>query len=123
MRQWYERDPERWALERRLLRQTYPGVKLVKKEGVMHVLIALGGNQAHYYCELIYPKQFPFEPMDVFIRNPVVKSQFHQFRDGQPCLLHSDDIGVNTTAVVYISWLREWLKRFEESLVTGMWRD
>jgi hypothetical protein len=120
---WFDSHPDRLAIEKRLLKQHYPGVALVKKDGLLRIWISIRGRSAVYRCELVYPPRFPFQPMHVYIREPRVRSRFHQFKDGSPCLHRHGDVGPETTAVVYIRWLEEWIRRYEESCRTRKWRD
>lgn len=120
---WYDQHRERFALEARLLKRAYPEAKLVKKGGLMRVWLRIRGRLRVYESELIYPLRFPFEPMKAYMLSPRIDSKFHQFNDGRLCLHEPEDVGPQTTAIVYIGWLNGWIDRYEKSLRTGKWRD
>ena len=120
---WYERHPDRLALERRLLGQYCPQAKLVKQGGVLRIWLKLRGGRAEYLCELIYPQRFPFEQIEVHVRSPSLDSCPHLFNDGCLCLCEPEDVGSETTAVVYIEWLKVWIERYEDNMITSRWRD
>jgi hypothetical protein len=123
MAEWWKKQPQRFVLEGTLLKQQYPAAKLVKKDEQLRVWVAIRGRRDTYRCELVYPPHFPWQSMRVYVQQPRLRDCPHQYSDGQLCLHHGEDVGSETTAVVYIAWLKEWIKRYEEYLTRGAWSD
>ena len=122
MTEWYAKRSDRLEVEGRLLKRRYPQAALVKKNAQMRVRINLRGKRDMYECELIYPSRFPYEEIDVFIRSPKLEESPHRYSKTQVCVNHGD-WGPQTTAIVYIDWLRKWIDRYENYLKTGRWKD
>ena len=118
---WYIRDPGRFELEKRLLRQFHPDVKLVKKKGLLRIHKHVRGSKATYVGELIYPKRFPYSEIEPYLLSPKIRRSPHEFSDGQLCLHHSEDVGPETTGKVFCDWFVQWVRHYEKWLRTGHW--
>jgi len=119
---WYESNPARFEMEKRLLARFHPGVKIIKKSGKMHVLKKFRTRKDTYLLDAIFPDRFPYSSVQVFVRQPrLKKSPPHQFSGGQICLHGSRDVGPETTAKVYLDWAVQWIKTYERWLDGETW--
>lgn len=82
----------------------------------------------NYRLLFIYPDNYPYEPPRAYILEPAVKSDVHQFKDGELCLFHKDAIGAGktwdpyvNTIVLAISWSILWINAWEYYKDTGIW--
>jgi hypothetical protein len=123
MHRWYESKSERFEVECRLLRDRYPEGKVVKLDGLIRFWIGVRGRDALYQCELVYPERFPYQHIVARIRSPQLRSSPHRYGADKPCLHHPEDVGPETTGVVFVGWLKEWIRRYERYQNTSHWED
>ncbi len=119
---WYENNPGRFEMEKCLLARHHPGSKVVIKNGRISVLKRVQTAQATYLLEGIFPKNYPYAPMGIYILEPVLqKTPPHQYKGGRLCLHGGNDVGPETTAKVYFDWAVQWLNIYEEWLRGKSW--
>lgn len=119
---WFEMNPTRFEMERRLLGQYYRGCKIVKKKGKIRVLIRYRARRDNYVVEGVFPNRFPYSPMDVYILTPSIKKEPpHYFGSGRLCLHNSGDVSPETTAIVYLDWAKQWIELYERWLNGKTW--
>ncbi|MGC9454942.1 MAG: hypothetical protein ACP5HU_08750 [Phycisphaerae bacterium] len=120
---WDKKRPERFALEKRLLGQFHPGVKLIKKGGKWRIIKRYQGRKGTYEAELVYPRNFPYGQVKAYLIRPRAKrSAPHYFANSRwLCLNEPEDVGVETTGKVYVDWFVKWVKKYERWLETGRW--
>jgi hypothetical protein len=120
---WYEVNPLRLELEKRLLRQHHPGFRLIKENGRWRVEIKIRTPKRLYHLKGIFPDRFPNSPMTVHIENPKIRDcPPHYFsREGGLCIYGHSNYGPETTAKVYLDWSKQWLKCYEHWQDTGIW--
>ena len=116
---WYEINPLRLELERRLLGQYHPGCKLIKYNGKFTVQLQIRTRKRSYQLSGIFPDRFPNDPMRVRIERPkITDGPPHYFSyDGGLCIYGSGNYGPETTAKVYLDWAKQWIKSYEH------WQD
>lgn len=120
---WFEVNPLRFELEKRLLGLHHPGCKLIKQNGQFSVLVQVQTNKRSYVVRGIFPDRFPIEPMQVQIEKPeITDNPPHYFHcNGRLCLYGSSNCGIETTAKVYIDWSKQWIQCYEDWQKTGHW--
>ena len=119
---WYTNNPVRFEMEKHLLGRHHPGVKIIIKDGRTQVLKQLKTHQDTYLIEGEFPNNFPYSPMKVYIRNPVLKgSPPHQYNGDLLCLHGPNDVGPETTAKVYLDWAIQWIRTYERWLNGEVW--
>lgn len=120
---WYENDPLRFELEKRLLGLHHPGCKLIKQNGQFSVLLQIQTHKQCYTVRGIFPDRFPYAPMQVQIIKPEINDgpphYFHS--NGVLCLYGGADYGPETTAKVFIDWAKQWFQCYENWQETGLW--
>lgn len=119
MTAWFERDGGgRLAVEMDLLRRHYPQAVAVLKDGLMRVRMNVQGRKATYCLELVFPRRFPNEVPQVFMRSPKLPgSTPHYFSDDSLCLYHWPEVGMQTSAKILLDWSVMYVKAFE------LWQD
>lgn len=119
---WWESNPERFAIEKRLLTQFHPDVKLVIQDGRMRVLKNIVTGKDNYLLEAKFDDHHPYSPMSVYIRKPRLEnSPPHSFSDGGLCLHGYNEVGPETTAKIFIDWACQWVKIYEKWLDGESW--
>ncbi len=119
---WYKSNPQRFEIEKKLLAQHHPGVKIVIKGSKMSVFKGFATSRDSYLIEGVFPSQYPYSPMKVFIREPrLKKSPPHQYGRGQLCLYGTSDVRPETTAKVYLDWSEQWIRNYERWLEGKPW--
>ena len=122
MAKWYERDPARFEIGKRLLAQFHPGMKLVIQKGILRFRKQVVTARNTYQVEGIFGASHPYDPMAIFIRHPPLKQNPpHRFSGGRICLHGQGDIGPETTAKMYLDWTIQWLKTYEAWLAGKSW--
>lgn len=120
---WFEVNPLRFELEKRLLGLHHPGCKLIKQNGQFSVLVWIQTNKRCYEVRGTFPDRFPNRPMLVQIEKPKIKDHpphfFSEF--GGLCIYGSNDYGPETTAKVYLDWAKQWIQCYENWQDTGSW--
>ena len=121
---WYERNPERLAIEKRLLAAYHRGVKMCIKHGQIHVIKSIAGRYGTYVVRGTFSDQHPYAPMEFEIVSPALKrSPPHRYTGGQLCLHDPGDVGPETTAKVYLDWAEQWIQIYEDWLDGKPWPD
>jgi len=113
---WYQSNPARLEMEKGLLGRSHPGVKLVIKNGKMRVVTELRTGKAQYLIEAIFPNNFPYSAMEVYVREPRLESPPHVYGENRLCLHECNDIGPETTAKIYLDWTKQWIATYEKWL-------
>ena len=120
---WYERNPERLAVELKLISQFHPRSQVVKQGGLLRIRRAIRGRMAIYSTEVIYPVDFPFGIATAIILAPKLRSSPHQFAEQRLCICHAEDVSLETTGKVYCDWVDQWIERYERFCESGDWND
>jgi hypothetical protein len=121
---WYESNPIRFEIEKRLLARYHHGSRIIIEKGKMKVQKRFHGSKEVYLVEGIFSDRHPYSPMNFYIKEPRLKnSPPHKFSDGWLCLHGSDDVGPETTAKVYMDWAIQWLQTYERWLDGEEWPD
>jgi len=114
---WYELDPVRMEIEKRLLAQHHPGGKLIIRNGQVRFKKNIRGRKNTYCVEAIFSDRYPYSPMEVYIRQPSLdESCPHRFSGSHLCLHDSGDVGPETTAKIYLDGTIQWIKTYEKWL-------
>ena len=121
---WHRSNPIRFELEKRLLAQCHPGVKMIIKNGRVKILKRIKTRKNTYHVEARCPKDFPYSPIKVFVREPRLKeSSPHRYSESQLCLHGPGDVGPETTAKVYLDWAVQWIRIYERWLDGKPWPE
>ncbi len=121
---WFETNPQRFGVEKKLLARFHPGVKIVIKNGQMSVFKKLVTYKNSYLIEAKYSDRHPYSQMEVYVREPRLKgTPPHQYGEGQLCLHGASNIGHETTAKVYLDWTEQWIRIYERWLEGKPWPD
>ncbi len=121
---WYQRDPGRYAIEKRLLAKFHRGAKIKIEGGKMSVFKKVVGRKDTYLVETIFSSQHPYSPMQVHVRQPCLKrSSPHKFFGSHICIHGTNDVGPETTAKVYLDWAVQWIKTYENWLDGKPWPE
>ena len=120
--QWYEKDPERFELERYVVRQHHLRTKWVILEGRMRLRAKYRGRRDTYLTEVLYPPRYPHDKPRGFVLRPKLRASPHQLGPNEPCLEHGQ-WSPATTGAVWLNWFVEWLRAYEMYLDTGKWPD
>ena len=119
---WHESKPIRFELEKRLLGQFHPGVKMIIKNGRVNILKRLKTHKDIYIIEARYPNNFPYSALDIFVLEPRLKgSPPHRYSESRLCLHDSNGVGPETTAKVYLDWAVQWINIYERWLDGEPW--
>lgn len=116
-------NPQRFKEERQLLRRVYPECKFVKLEGQLRVRAIITHSGTHYEAELVYPRNFPWDPIRAYIRDPIISDAPHLWGNDELCLDHGEHITPQTTGVQIMDWVIEWVNAYERYQRTGDWPD
>jgi len=119
---WYEKDPARFVLEKMLLSQFHPDIKLVKEKGLLHIHKTVRGQNGLYKGKLTYPRNFPYQTIRPYVMSPKIRKSPHRFSSGMLCLHEPDDVGPQTTGKVFCDWFVQWIHSYERWLKTGKWK-
>jgi len=121
---WYKSNPERLAIEKRLLAQYYPGSKLIIKHGEMKVVKRLITLKNTYLIEGVFEDNHPYAAMRFYVRQPRLKNlPKHMYSTKELCLHDPDDVGPETTAKVYLDWAIQWIHFYERWLDGEEWPE
>jgi len=119
---WYQANPERFEIEKRLLAKYHPGAKVVIKDGKVRVIKRFRTRKATYTIEGIFAADHPYSEMRFYVRKPRIrKSPLHRYDKGRLCLNDPNDVGPETTAKVYLDWAVDWLLTYERWLDGETW--
>jgi hypothetical protein len=119
---WYELNPERMAIEKRLLAEHHRGVVLTIKHGRMHVIKPIRGRYSTYTVQGTFADEHPYAPMQfVVVKPPLRGTPPHRFMGGQLCLHGPGDVGPETTAKIYVDWAEQWIQTYEDWLDGKPW--
>lgn len=119
---WWQSNPARFEIEKRLLARHHRSVKIVIEKGTMYVIKPYRSGKRRYMIEGKFDAHHPYAPMRFFIREPkITDSPPHSFSDGQLCLHGSGDTGPHTTAKVFLDWAIQWIRTYEKWQTTGTW--
>jgi hypothetical protein len=121
---WYELNPERLAVEKRLLAKHHRGTQMRIEKAGIHIIKRIHGRYRTYKVKGIFANSHPYSPMQFYVVKPALKQGTpHRFTDGQLCLHTSADVGPETTAKVYLDWAQQWIKTYEDWLDGKPWPD
>jgi len=121
---WYESNPIRFEIEKRLLAKAHPGCRLVIKDGRMKLQKTLQLRKNCYQIEGIFSDNYPYSHMRFFVFSPPLKnSPPHRYGDGELCTHGSSDVSSETTAKVYLDWAIQWLQTYERWLDGEPWPE
>lgn len=120
---WYEVNPIRFELEKKLLAVHHPGCKLVKESGEYRVELQVKTNIRTYHVTGVFPNRYPNAPMTVHIPQSQIDDYPPHYFDenGELCLYGCGNVGSETTAKVYIDWAKQWIKCYESWQRTRRW--
>ena len=122
--QWYELNPERFAVEKLLLAQHHKGARIIIEKGKIRVEKPYHTRKACYNIRANFSKEHPYSPMIVHVTEPRIKgSPPHYFVGGRLCLHASNNVGPETTAKVYLDWAQQWIDYYEVWCETGIWPE
>jgi len=121
---WFESNPERLEIEKRLLARYHPGTKIIKKHGKLKVVKRVVTTRNTYIVEGVFADRFPYAPMKVYLRKPRLKrSPPHRYSSKHLCLHKRNDVGPQTTAKVYLDWAVQWICTYERWLDGEPWPE
>ena len=122
MSHWFERDPERLAVEAHLM-QTHTRASLFNEAGTLFWLEDIeSASGGRYRARFVYPERFPFERPRAFIIHPRVTSAPHRFSDGSLCLFDNPCLcDVKITALVVRNRTVIWILAYEIWQRTQVW--
>jgi hypothetical protein len=121
---WYQSNPVRFEIEKRLLAKYHPGSRIIIENGEMKVQKRFLGSKWQYFIEGIFSDRHPYSSMKFYIKEPRLKnSPPHRYSGSELCLHGSDDIGPETTAKVYMDWAIQWIQTYERWLDGEDWPD
>jgi len=121
---WFELNPERLEIEKRLLARYHPSSKLVKEHGELKIIKRLVTHRDIYIIEAVFADKHPYSPMQVYVREPRLKElPEHMYSVEQLCLHDLDDVGPQTTAKIYLDWAVQWIHTYERWLDGEPWPE
>ncbi len=120
---WFQSNPARFEMEKRLLARSHRGVKIVIESGKMRVVMGLRTRRAEYLIEAIFPRNFPYSAMEVYVRKPRLQSPPHLYGEDRLCLHDDDEVGPETTAKIYLDWTKQWIATYERWLDGEPWPE
>jgi len=121
---WYESNPERFEIEKRLLARHHPGSKLIIKDGVVKLAKRIATAENTYDVEGVFARDHPYTPMSFYVRHPPIRgTPPHQYGDGELCLHKPGQAGPETTARVYLDWTTQWIQTYERWLDGEPWPE
>jgi hypothetical protein len=121
---WYERNPGRFTVEKRLLAKYHPGSRIIIEGGKMRVEKTFRTSRNAYLIRACYTDEHPYSAMVVRIVQPPIKGRPpHCFSDGSLCLHDDKDVGPQTTSVVFLDWAVQWVLCYEQWLDKGKWPE
>jgi ubiquitin-protein ligase len=123
MKRWFERLPERFRLEVKLIKQFYPNSKVTQNNRRIEVYLKFRWGRKLYNLLMYYPNRFPYEQPEVIILSPKLFPAPHMFRDGRLCLWGVDDVGPQTSGKVILDWACGWIRSYEEYRSTNKWPE
>lgn len=112
---WYERDPQRLAVEVELLRATSNGAfARAGNELVFEEDLYVDGVE--FGIRILFPDNFPFAPPRAFLLRPDLPAsvEVHRFVDGALCLHAEDEWTPRCTGL----WIRNRAVAWVHALVT-----
>ena len=119
---WYDLNPERLAIEKRLLARHHRGVQLQIEKARMHVVKRIRGRYGTYVVQGTFADQHPYSPMQFKIVSPPLKgTPPHRFPEGELCLHGPGEVGPETTAKIYLDWAQQWIQTYEDWLDGKTW--
>ncbi len=119
---WYQSNPARFEIEKKLLSRHHPGTRLVIKDGKVKLTKQIRTNRNTYLIEGQFPKDYPYSPLSVKVLKPKLHKKVpHIYRDGELCLHGSGDVGSETTAKIILDWTVQWLLTYERWLDSQSW--
>jgi len=113
--QWYLEDKERLELEIELMEDKGVNFQLFQDEEGNLLWRGSLSIMGHYHSDvrLVYPENFPYEPIKVYILNPMLPtSNLHIHEDGSICYMREEEWSPDWTAyAVYLKTI-EFLYEF-----------
>ncbi len=127
---WYEVDPARLTLEKKVMETRFPQFKLrmLDSKNLAWFGILESNTKNHYEIAVIYPNNFPKQPPDVYPINPSIEVRNiqgnrlkHQYPDGHLCLYYPADrsFQANTTASTVVAVAAAWFFAYESWVRSG----
>ncbi len=121
---WYESNPERFEIEKRLLARHHRGSTLIIQGGEVKLAKRVTTQRGTYDVEGVFADGHPYTPMCFFIRYPRLRgSPPHRYDDGRLCLHEPGQAGPETTAKVYLDWTIQWIRIYERWLDGTPWPE
>jgi hypothetical protein len=115
---WYELNPGRFEIEKRLLARYHPGSKLVIEGGRVKVTRQVVTHRDTYVVEGKFADDHPYSDMRWRVLKPTIRgSPPHRYDEGELCLHEPGETGPETTAKIYLDWATQWILTYER------WRD
>jgi len=108
-------------MEKRLLAENHGGSRIIIENGTVRVEFTFATCRDNYEMVAYFPKNYPYDPMQVFVKSPTLESPPHRYTNGRLCLHGDNDFDAGTTAKVYIDWAKQWILTYEKWLATGEW--
>lgn len=107
--QWYELNPKRLEVEIYLMQANGVNFELYEDEnsnllwrGPLHVL-----GHIHRDVRIVYPANFPYEPINLYILGPKLPPSEHVWHDGKICYCKFEEWDTGWTAfAVYLTAIR-----------------
>ncbi len=117
---WYEGNPDRFLLERGLLKRFYPRARLVLRRGTISAFLRIAGRRRRgYVVRIDYPPNFPSKEPAAFPVEPRITGTPHQYTKGRLCLHGPSEVGPQTTGKVIADWCVDWIRDYEAWLASG----
>ena len=124
--QWYLVRKDRLVAESKVMKLSFPQFKLKRLKGGALAwrgeIVSNKGNR--YDIALIYPENFPYEPIKAYILFPKLHPDTpHVFADGSLCLFAPSDRGWDDsiTAATMAAKVAAWIFAYEYWLEKGVW--
>jgi hypothetical protein len=117
---WYERKPERYNAEVKLIMRNHRKARLFIDKGRLVVFLKIRGRKADYIAKIIYPEEFPYEQPEAYIVEPRIKEAPHRWSDGH-LSIHGIKDGPDISGKIILDWTKLWVLAFENWLDTGRW--
>jgi hypothetical protein len=121
---WYESNPERFEIEKRLLARHHRGSKLIIKDGEVKLAKRVATGRDTYDVEGIFACDHPYTPMSFYIRRPSLRGgPPHRYGDGGLCLHNPGQAGPETTGKIFLDWTIQWILTYERWLDGEPWPE
>ncbi|NLV08340.1 hypothetical protein GOC74_00045 [Halomicrobium mukohataei] len=123
---WYEQDPERLRIEKKVMKERFPqfSIKIHGEELFWEGTLRSNSNN-RYEVAIFYPNDYPYSAPEPYITDPDI-TQYnppHIYANGQLCVFEQTD-GTwerKSTAATMVTLIAPWIGAFEHWQETGYW--